>query len=216
MLPWLLNLYLPQEQTISNAFILAVSRSWEASRNRRFDDYLTLVLNRDLIEISRIRQRGQLPRLLARLAGQTGQILNVAKVAASINMEATTAENYTNLLEAVFVISKLPAWGATFSSRLSAKPKIHVVDSGIASRLLRLTPKRMATLEPSLLLSVQLRTKRVSEQEGATASEMGCNNSWNIYIEVGSVRCPKLEIAKARRKSLAKPGKTQSMSLFLQ
>lgn len=130
---------------------LALARPTEADRNRWFDDYLELVLNRDLIELSRIRQRVQLPRLLAVLAGQTAQVLNISKAAESIGMETSTAENYTNLLEAVFLITRLPAWGTTLRSRAAGKAKVHVVDSGIAARLLRLTPARMATLEPSAL-----------------------------------------------------------------
>lgn len=98
-----------------------------------------------------MRQRAQLPRLLARLAGQTAQVLNIAKAAESIGMEPSTAENYTTLLEAVFLISRLPAWGTTLRSRATANPKIHVIDSGIAARLLRVTPARMAALEPAAL-----------------------------------------------------------------
>lgn len=130
---------------------LALTRTTEAARNRWFDDYLRLVLDRDVVELSRIRQREQLPRLLARLAAQTAQVLNIAKAAESTGMEPTTAENYTNLLEAVFLLSRLPAWGTTLRARATAKPKIHIIDTGIAARLLRLTPTRMATLEPAAL-----------------------------------------------------------------
>lgn len=130
---------------------LALSRPSEASRNRWFDDYLRLVLDRDVLDLSRVRQRAQLPRLLARLAGQTGQVLNVTAAATSIGMEPSTAESYTNLLEAVFLVSRLPAWGSTLRARATSRPKVHVVDTGIGARLLRLTPARMATLEPSAL-----------------------------------------------------------------
>jgi predicted AAA+ superfamily ATPase len=130
---------------------LALARPTDESRYRWFDDYLRLVLDRDVIELSRIRQREQLPRLLARLAGQTAQVLNITKVADSIDMDQATAESYTNLLEAVFLVSRLPAWGTTLRARATAKPKIHVVDSGVAARLLRLTPARMAALQPVAL-----------------------------------------------------------------
>lgn len=130
---------------------LALARPTEADRNRWFDDYLELVLDRDVMELSRIRQRMQLPRLLAVLAGQTAQVLNISKAAESIGMDTSTAENYTNLLEAVFLITRLPAWGTTLRSRAAGKAKVHVVDSGIAARLLRVTPGRMAALDPAAL-----------------------------------------------------------------
>ncbi len=46
---------------------------------------------------------------------------------------------------------RLPAWGKTLRSRVSVKPKAHVVDSGLAARLLRLTPPKLASLDPAAL-----------------------------------------------------------------
>ena len=58
-------------------------------------------------------------------------------------MDKSTAENYTKLLEAVFLVHQLPAWGTTLGSRIGVAPKIHVVDSGLAARLLRLTERKL-------------------------------------------------------------------------
>jgi len=48
-------------------------------------------------------------------------------------------------------VHRLPAWGTTLTSRASSRPKIHVVDSGIAARLLRLSADRLASRDPSAL-----------------------------------------------------------------
>lgn len=135
----------------AGGFPLALRRSSESARNRWFDDYIRLVLNRDVLDLSRVRQQDQLPSLLARLAGQTGQVLNITKAAESIKLERTTAENYTRLLEAVFLVDRLPAWGATLRARATAHPKLHVLDSGVAARLLRLTPAKLGALDPTSL-----------------------------------------------------------------
>jgi len=66
-------------------------------------------------------------------------------------MDERTAENYTRLLEAVFLLQRLPAWGTTLRARAAAMPKIHVVDSGVAARLLRLAPERLGRLDASSL-----------------------------------------------------------------
>ncbi len=62
----------------------------------------------------------------------------------ALGIEKSTAENYTKLLEAVFLIQRLPAWGTTLGSRVAASPKIHMVDSGLAAYLLRLSESRLA------------------------------------------------------------------------
>jgi uncharacterized protein len=52
----------------TGGFPMAVGRS-ETARNHWFDNYVTLSLQRDVQELSRIRQKEALPKLLARLAG---------------------------------------------------------------------------------------------------------------------------------------------------
>ncbi len=121
------------------------------ARPQWFSDYVSLVCERDVLELSRIRQREQLPRLLTRLIAQTGQILNIADAARVISAERSTAENYTRLLESVFLIHRLPAWGTTLAAKAGAAPKVHAIDSGLAARLLRITPEKLARRSPQAL-----------------------------------------------------------------
>jgi uncharacterized protein len=139
------------DRVVAGGFPMALRRERPADRARWFEDYVELVIERDVLELARVRQRQQLPRLLRQLASQTGQVLNIATAAAQIGMEKSTAENYTKLLEAVFLVHQLPAWGTTLGSRVGAAPKIHVVDSGLAARLLRLTEAKLATASASAL-----------------------------------------------------------------
>ena len=129
---------------------LAVARTDDA-RKRWFDDYLRVSLARDVQELAKVRQGALLPVLLRRLAGQTAQVLNMAAAGRSAGLEPRTAETYTKLLEDLFIVRRLQAWGRTLRARSAASPKLHVVDSGVAARLLRLTPKRLANLDPAAL-----------------------------------------------------------------
>jgi len=130
---------------------LAVARAAGTSRNRWFDDYLDLVVERDVVELSRIRQREKMPRLVERLGGQTAQVLNVSRVAMDVGIEGSTAEHYVRLLEAAFVIHRLPAWGTTLRARAVARPKVHFVDSGLAGRMMRVDEARLASAQPQAL-----------------------------------------------------------------
>ena len=136
---------------VTGGFPLALRRAGAAERARWFDDYVELVVERDVLELSKVRQRRQLPRLLRQLASQTAQVLNIAEAASAIGMDKSTGENYTKLLETVFLVQQLPAWGTTLGSRVGAAPKIHMVDSGLAARLLRLTEGKLATASASAL-----------------------------------------------------------------
>ncbi len=138
------------DRVMRGGFPLAISRT-ESGRGRWFDNYVTLSLDRDVRALANIRQRDQLPRLLARLAGQTAQVLNIAEAASSVGMAKSTADDYAKLLEAVFLLYRLPAWGTTLTARSTALPKVHVVDSGLAARLLRLSSARLRAADPTSL-----------------------------------------------------------------
>jgi uncharacterized protein len=138
------------ERVTAGGFPMAVERG-ETARNRWFDNYVKLSLERDVRELARIRQRAQLPRLLRRLAAQTAQVLNISKAGEDIDLPKSTSEEYTKLLEAVFLIHRLPAWGTTLSSRSAAYPKLHVIDPGLAARLLRLSSSKLAEADATTL-----------------------------------------------------------------
>lgn len=129
---------------------LAVTTSGRA-RNRFFQSYVGAELARDVLDLANIRQVNVLPRLLDRLAGQSAQLLNVAKAGAAVGLEQRTADNYVRLLEALFLVRKLPAWGRTLRARASKAPKLHLVDSGLAAHLMRINAKRLERRDPAAL-----------------------------------------------------------------
>jgi uncharacterized protein len=135
----------------SGGMPVALRRPPGRSRSRWFSNYLDLVIDRDVIELSRVRQREMLPRLLNVLAARSGQVLNIAGAAEAVGMEKSSAENYLRLLEAVFLLHRLPAWGTTLGSRVARQSKVHVVDAGVMAWLLGLTPEKIAKNDPSVL-----------------------------------------------------------------
>ena len=138
------------ERVCAGGFPLALRRA-AGSRNRWFDDYVEQSIERDVLELSRVRQRQVLRDLLSRLAGRTGQVLNLSQASDGLGADRKTIEGHTRLLEDLFLIARLPAWGKTLRARATATPKIHVVDSGLAARLMRVTPAKLATLDSTAL-----------------------------------------------------------------
>lgn len=139
------------ERVVAGGFPMPLARTPGPSRARWIDDYVRLTLERDVREFARIEEASALPRLLERLAGQTAQILNVTKAASELGIAQRTADSYVRLLEAVFLVHRLPAWGTTLTARAASRPKVHMVDSGVAARLLRLTPEKLARRDATAL-----------------------------------------------------------------
>ncbi len=128
-------------------FPLALAASSETARRRWIRDYIRLTLERDVRDLSNLRQGDKLRALLDRLAGQTAQVLNVTKVADDVGLTRQTAESFISLLEKVFLVHRLEAWGTTLIARTLSKPKVHVLDTAVAAVLMRLTPEKLATLD---------------------------------------------------------------------
>jgi uncharacterized protein len=138
-------------RSTSGGMPVALRRPPGRSRSRWFSNYVNLVIDRDVLDISRVRQREMLPRLLGQLAARSGQVLNMAAISGTIGLEKSTTENYIKLLEAVFLVYRLPAWGTTLGARIARHPKIHLVDSGVMSWLLNLTTQKIAQAAPAVL-----------------------------------------------------------------
>lgn len=136
------------ERMCAGGFPLALQRD-ESSRSRWFDSYVRSSVERDAVEIARIHHRQALMDVFNRLAAQTAQVLNVTNLASNLHIDRKTAETYLRLLEDLFLVWRLPAWGTTLASRVGHKPKIHIVDSGLAARKLHITPAKLAQFNAS-------------------------------------------------------------------
>ena len=136
------------ERVCAGGFPMALQRD-DVSRARWFDNYVRSSIERDAAEITRIHHRQALMEVFDRLSAQTAQVLNMTNIASGQQIDRKTVESYVRLLEDLFLVWRLPAWGTTLASRVGHKAKLHLVDSGLAARKLQLTPSRLNQFNPS-------------------------------------------------------------------
>lgn len=110
----------------------ATTRGWHRQ-------YLRTVIERDVRDVARIRDVGELGRLLALLANRKGRLFRAASLAGEIGLHRTTVDHYLTVLERLFLVRRLPAWHRSPGRRLIHSPKVHLVDSGLAATLAALT-----------------------------------------------------------------------------
>lgn len=140
-----------EQLVLTGGLPIAVARPTPEARRRWYRDFVEMVIERDVLEIRRIRQRDVLPEILRRLAAQSAQLLNPAAVARTIVLDKSTVNDFIRLLESVFLVHRLGAFGRTLSSRANRSPKVHLVDSGLAAYLLGITEGRLNARAPSTL-----------------------------------------------------------------
>ncbi|MFA5863931.1 MAG: ATP-binding protein [Phycisphaerae bacterium] len=108
-----------------------------------FRGYVQTYVERDVRQLSLITDLVAF-RTLAQLAAlRTGQVLVISTLARDAKLNAVTAGRYLDLLEASFLIHRLPPFLKNRSSRLIKSPKLCFSDSGLAAQMAGVT-----TLEP--------------------------------------------------------------------
>lgn len=79
------------------------------------------------------RDEAGLGRAFRYFAGNPAQVLVVERAASKLGLNRKTIDAYLEDLEARFLIERLPAWRPSASGVARAHPKLHVVDSGLAT-----------------------------------------------------------------------------------
>ncbi|MDR1151196.1 MAG: DUF4143 domain-containing protein [Bifidobacteriaceae bacterium] len=157
------------ERIVRGGFPESVAR---AGRRRAafLDNYLSDLVNRDIIQLSEI-QRGREMRSLIRLvAARSGQLLVPGSLAGLLGIPQSTVGRYLALLEEVFLIKRIPAWSRSLSSRAVSTAKVALVDSAIAANVLDQDSRTLARASGALggLL------------EGFVAMEIARQLSWSL------------------------------------
>jgi uncharacterized protein len=113
-----------------------VQRRTSADRRQTWmEDYISLILDRDVRDIASVDQLDRLPRLMNVLAEHAGQLVNHASFGAPLNLSGVTAQKYVSILERLFLIRTLNPWSSNRLSRLVKTPKLHFLDSGLLAVL---------------------------------------------------------------------------------
>jgi uncharacterized protein len=113
-------------------------------RDAWFGSYLQATLGRDLREISDAHKLRELPGLLRLVASQAANLFVVRRVADRLTLDPRTAAAYCDLLEAVYLIRRIPGWRPGIGAREVQTPKAYVVDSGLLCHLLGADRSRLS------------------------------------------------------------------------
>lgn len=122
------------DRVVAGGFPEALTRSGRR-REAWFDAYVDTVIEREGPGIAASPRTADLPRLLRLVAARHAGVLNVADLAADAQLPRTSVNRYLDVLEAVFLTVRLPAWAPNLSQREIRAAKIFVADPGLASHL---------------------------------------------------------------------------------
>ena len=98
--------------------------------------YVATYLERDVRLVSNIGDLALFQRFVQLCAGRTAQLLNYSSLAGDCGVSQPTAKAWLSVLEAGFVVFRLPAFHSNLRKRLVKMPKLHFYDTGLVCWLL--------------------------------------------------------------------------------
>jgi predicted AAA+ superfamily ATPase len=109
----------------------ALARDRE-TRVEWLDGYVKTYLERDLQMLSTIERLADFRRLLRITALRTGRLANQSDMARDAGLSQPTAHRYLDLLEASYLLQRLPAYAVNRTKRLIKAPRLFLSDTGLA------------------------------------------------------------------------------------
>lgn len=160
------------ERATAGGYPEALTRAPGRRRDKWFDDYLSRIVERDARDISRSRRLADLPQILLMIAARNAGELNYVDIAKEAGMADNAVRRLVDLLESLYLIQRIPAWFTNVTKRAASRPKISLLDSGLAARLLNVSAVGVAATVPSQApIAGQL-------LEGFVAGELRRQSSW--------------------------------------
>lgn len=99
-----------------------------------FDSYI----QKDVRQITNVKDLSLFQRFLSLCAGRTGQILNKESLSSDAGINVKTVEEWLSILEASFVLLRIPPYWTNTRKRLVKSPKIFYFDTGLICWLLNI------------------------------------------------------------------------------
>ena len=108
--------------------------------------YVATYVERDVRTISQVGDLAIFQRFVELCAGRTGQLVNFLSLASDCGVTQPTAKAWLGVLEASYLVFRLPPYHRNLGKRLVKTPKLHFYDTGLACWLMGIrTPQQLRT-----------------------------------------------------------------------
>jgi uncharacterized protein len=113
-----------------------------------YRDYVQTYVERDVRQISQIKELSLFQKCLRLCAGRIGQVLNYNNLANEVGVSVPTIKHWISVLEASYLIILLQPYYRNFNKRIIKSPKLYFTDVGLASFLLGIHTKEQISRDP--------------------------------------------------------------------
>lgn len=102
------------------------------------ESYIKTYIERDIRSLFPNLNLDAYKRFVSMLAFSSGEILNVSKLASSLNVSESTVKNYLEIVEGTFLWRKISSFQSNLKKRLIKSPKGYMRDTGLINYFLKI------------------------------------------------------------------------------
>jgi predicted AAA+ superfamily ATPase len=114
-----------------------------------YRNYLRTYVERDVRQLLNIKDLSLFEQFIRLLAGRTGQVLNLNSLGNAIGVSGKTLKEWLSVLEASFIVFRLPPYYENFGKRITKSPKIYFTDTGLLCYLLGIHKPEQIMRDPA-------------------------------------------------------------------
>ena len=113
-----------------------------------YSNYYQTYVERDVRQLIRLHDATLFEKLIKLLAGRVGQLLDYSSLANDAGVDAKTVRQWISILEASYVLFRLPPYFENFGKRVTKAPKFYFTDVGLLCFLLGIREPDQVTRDP--------------------------------------------------------------------
>jgi hypothetical protein len=114
-----------------------------------YANYYQTYVERDVRQLINLKDASLFEKFVKLLAGRAaGQLLNLQPLASDVGVDGKTIKQWLSILEASFIVFKLPPYFENFGKRVIKSPKYYFADTGLLAYLLDIEQAAQVTRDP--------------------------------------------------------------------
>jgi predicted AAA+ superfamily ATPase len=118
-------------------------RRMGAARRRFFESYVASIVERDVVETSRVHEPASVGVLLRLVAARSGSLARFDSLGRETGVSGKTAKGYVDVLERLFLVRVRRPWHVNLGQRQVKAAKIYLSDSGLLAGLIGADARRI-------------------------------------------------------------------------
>lgn len=116
--------------------------------NMLYRDYYNTYVERDIHQLLKVKNMQSFQTFIRLCAGRVGSECNLSSLANEVGVSAPTINEWMNILQASYILWKLPPYYANINKRLVKTPKLYFYDTGLLCYLLGIENENQLQTHP--------------------------------------------------------------------